>query len=374
MVSSPPGKYTKLESVDSDSEFDSGNGHKAHMDRGVNEMASSSETSLVRDFEDAADGSESGSPLFVQNAAEGSSANLRDSASSSENRDANAPSQSSDLEEQRSPNQVRLSPSQRLLNVIHYVFPFKQTYQRLNNGITTGRLQANVPGRFVGQGTDGVFRNLMAKPDTQAEINTQEQHPPTYDEAAADNTPEYWETTMISPMYDNEVFVQGLPVGNLANFVWNALVTVAFQLVGFILCYLLHTSHAAKQGTRAGLGIMILMYGYDRIPSNFGRADKIPVRYEPEDPNMIDVTKSSSIKAGSKIDEYHSSLFNKQDFAVLENTKTPYFAYGLIAFGIFIMLKASVDYFKVKQKEKRILAPQASAEVNTTTEEVNTQE
>lgn len=85
---------------------------------------------------------------------------------------------------------------------------------------------------------------------------------------------------------------------------------------------------------------------------------------------MIDVTKSLSIKAGSKIDEYHLSLFNKNDFPVLENTKTPYFAYGLIAFGIFIMLKALVDYYKVKQKEKRILAPQAQTEVNSTTEQV----
>lgn len=357
MVPSPPGKYTKLEQLESDLDAED-NQNKPLVG------LENAESSLVTEYEDA--GSPPGSPIFVQDAAEGSSANLRDSETE--------PSRSSDLEEQRLPDQVRLSPSQRFMNVIHYMFPVKQTYQRLNNGLTTGRLQANVPGRFVGQGTDGVFRNLMAKPDTQAELNTQEQHPPTYDEAAADSTPEYWETTMISPMYENEVFVQGLPVGNLANFVWNALVTVAFQLVGFILCYLLHTSHAAKQGTRAGLGIMILMFGWDKIPSNFGRADQIPVRYEPEDPNMIDITKSLSIKAGSRVDEYHLSLFNKLDFAKLENTKTPYFAYGLIAFGIFIMLKALFDYFKVKQKERRILAPQALSEVNTTTEPANSQE
>lgn len=356
------GKYKELDQTLSDSETDVAPLPKPSL---PTETASSSESSLVREYEDAEQPSET---LFVQSAAEGSSANLRDgNIGNDENVQSMSPGS---LEEQRLPAPGRLSPSQRLLNVIHYLFPVKQTYQRLNNGITTGRLQANVPGRFVGQGTDGMFRNLMAKPDTQAEINTQEQNPPSYDEAAADSTPEYWETTMISPMYDNEVFVQGLPVGNLANFVWNALVTVAFQLVGFILCYLLHTSHAAKQGTRAGLGIMILMFGYDKLPSNFGRADKIPVRYEPEDPNMIDVTKSLSIKAGSKIDEYHLSLFNKNDFPVLENTKTPYFAYGLIAFGIFIMLKALVDYYKVKQKEKRILAPQAQTEVNSTTEQV----
>lgn len=102
----------------------------------------------------------------------------------------------------------------------HFV-PIRQTYERISNGITTGRMQANVPGRFIGQGTDGVFRNLAAKPDTDAAIQEQELHPPTYEEAAADATPEYWESTVISPMYEDEVFVEGLPVGNVASFVWN---------------------------------------------------------------------------------------------------------------------------------------------------------
>lgn len=355
MLLLPQGKFKKLDLAESDSEQENGN-PKSPLQFSDMPPPNSTDSDEQSDSE--------AHTLFAHGGAEGLSANLRET-----NPDPETPvSSSADLEEQRLPSQIRLSPSQRLMNVIHYLFPVQQTYQRLNNGLTTGRLQANVPGRFVGQGTDGVFRNLMAKPDTQADISTQETHPPTYDEAAADSSPEYWESTMISPMYENEVFVQGLPVGNMANFIWNALVTVAFQLVGFILCYLLHTSHAAKQGTRAGLGIMVLMFGYDRLPSNFGRADKIPVRYEPEDPNMIDITKSLNIKAGSRVDEYHLSLFNKQDFTVLENTKTPYLAYGLIAFGILIMMKAVIDYFKLKQKEKRILAPQALAEINTTTE------
>ena len=131
-------------------------------------------------------------------------------------------------------------------------------------------------GRFIGQGTDGVFRNLMAKPDTEEMRQQQELNPPSYEEAAADASPEYWELTMISPMYEDEVFVQGLPVGNIANCVWNALVSVAFQFVGFILCYLLHTSHAAKQGSRAGLGINLIMYGWNLVPQNFGHPDKLP--------------------------------------------------------------------------------------------------
>lgn len=276
----------------------------------------------------------------------------------------------SDLERQHTGG---LSARQRALNVVHFLFPVRQTYERLSNGLATGRMQANTPGRFVGQGTDGVFRNLMAKPDTELLRVGQEVHPPTYEEAAADATPEYWETTMISPMYEDEVFVQGLPVGNVANFVWNTLVTVAFQLVGFILCYLLHTLHAAKHGTRAGLGILLIMYGYNIVPANLGRLDRIPPKYEPANPNAFDISKSLSIKTGNRLDTYLLSFKQNLNIANIYTAgKGPYFAYGLIAFGLFIIIKAVVDFYKVKQAEAHILAPQALQQMHSTTEHTET--
>lgn len=279
------------------------------------------------------------------------------------------PGGSSDLEGQS--DSVGLSARQRALNVLHFMFPVRQTYERLSNGLATGRMQVNTPGRFVGQGTDGVFRNLMAKPDTEATRVGQEQHPPSYEEAAADATPEYWETTMISPMYEDEVFVQGLPVGNLANFVWNTLVTVAFQLVGFILCYLLHTSHAAKHGTRAGLGISLIMFGYNIVPANSGRSDRIPPKYEPNNPNLFDISKSLSIKTGGQLDTYQLTFKQGLNIgAMYTSGKGPYFAYGMIAFGLFVVIKALVDFYRIKQTELQILAPQAQPETHTTTEEM----
>ncbi|OBA22336.1 hypothetical protein METBIDRAFT_25035, partial [Metschnikowia bicuspidata var. bicuspidata NRRL YB-4993] len=273
-----------------------------------------------------------------------------------------------DLERQGAAQPGRLSAASRLKNVVNYLFPFKQTYERLNNGISTGRLQLNAPGRFVGQGTDGVFRNLMAKPDTEENRMEQEQHPPTYDEAAADSSPEYWEATMISPMYEDEVFVHGLPVGNIANFVWNVLVSVAFQLVGFMLCYLLHTSHASKQGTRAGLGITILMYGYNVIPANFGRPDKVPTRYEPSDPNLFDISKSLPIATGGAVDNYLLGFVQHLDTNETQSgAQTPVSAYGIMALGALILLKSLVDFYFIKREEKRILAPRALEEVHTTT-------
>lgn len=271
-----------------------------------------------------------------------------------------------DLEAQLPPG---LSAKQRALNVMHYVFPFRQTYDRLSNGITTGRLQANVPGRFVGQGTDGVFRNLMAKPDTESNRIVQEQHPPSYEEAAADAAPEYWESTMMGPVYEDEVFVQGLPVGNMANFVWNILVTVAFQLVGFLLCYLLHTSHAAKHGSRAGLGIYLITYGYSILPTNLGSPDKIPPRYLPDNPNLFDISMSLSIKSGGRVDTFVLGFQQNLDAATTGVvSRLPYLAYGLVVFGGFMVIHAAVAFYRVKQTEQGMLAPPAQPVTHTSTE------
>lgn len=290
---------------------------------------------------------------YTQNPAEGSSSAL--------NREP------SELESQIT--MPRLTKTQRVMNVLNHLIPIKQTYERISNGLVTGRMQANVPGRFIGQGTDGVFRNLMAKPDVNSNNVKNETNPPTYEEAAADATPEYWESSVIAPIYDDEVFVEGLPVGNIANFVWNALVTVAFQFVGFLLCYLLHTSHAAKHGSRAGLGITFIFFGWNLVPSNFGSADKLPEKYEPKNPDNFDIDKSTNIGDGG-IDDFSSNLYhpNAED----KTNQIPYFAYGLIAFGLFMILKALMDYYRVKKMENEILNPPNTTPVtNSITEESN---
>lgn len=56
--------------------------------------------------------------------------------------------------------------------------------------------------------------------------------------------------------------IDSLPTGSFFSFAWNMLVSVSFQFVGFLLTYLLHTTHAAKLGSRAGLGITLIQYGF----------------------------------------------------------------------------------------------------------------
>ena len=94
---------------------------------------------------------------------------------------------------------------------------------------------------------------------------TQKDAPPSYASAQADAVPPYWETTINIPSASNtpgDMVVDSLPTGSLFSFLWNMLVSISFQFVGFLLTYLLHTTHAAKLGSRAGLGVTLIQYGF----------------------------------------------------------------------------------------------------------------
>ena len=108
--------------------------------------------------------------------------------------------------------------------------------------------------------------------------DSQKDAPPSYAAAQQDAVPPYWETTIHAPSASSEpgeVVVDGLPTGSLFSFLWNMLVSVSFQFVGFMLTYLLHTTHAAKLGSRAGFGITLIQYGFamrrDSQEAGFGQ-------------------------------------------------------------------------------------------------------
>ncbi|KAI9021707.1 hypothetical protein CLU79DRAFT_752875 [Phycomyces nitens] len=108
--------------------------------------------------------------------------------------------------------------------------------------------------------SDGVFSNMSAKPESDSA--TTEETPPTYAVAMADQSPPYWQTTIMAPVLGDLILVEGLPTGHILHFFWNLIISATFQVFGFMLTYLLHTSHASKQGSRAGLGVSMIQYGF----------------------------------------------------------------------------------------------------------------
>lgn len=203
--------------------------------------------------------------------------------------------------------------------------------------------------RRMGWGNDGVFANLSAKPQVAAE-KEEEEMPPTYEQAAADATPPYWETTILAPgMSSDEVFIDGLPVGSLFAFVWNAMISMSFQLVGFLLTYLLHTTHAAKNGSKAGLGVTLIQYGFymRASPPSAPVGGAPPADAAPKDPNSINVS-------GGESDAHSSSGIGR----------TEWISYILMIVGWFILIRACSEFIRARRTEQVILAsPERAAAV-----------
>lgn len=137
---------------------------------------------------------------------------------------------------------------------------------------------------------DGVFSNMNAKPEGRRSRRTDDPNdrgddddladdtlPPTYEAAAADIAPTYWESTVFggNALAESEggwtpdganigevpdMIVDGMLLGTLFGFFWNFFISASFQFVGFVITFLLHSTNAAKYGGRAGLGVTLLQF------------------------------------------------------------------------------------------------------------------
>ena len=112
---------------------------------------------------------------------------------------------------------------------------------------------------------DGVFANVMAKPQPQRAAIAENEDAvrdslPSYADARADAVPPYWETVVHAPEDPSAILVDNLPAGSVFILVLNILISYLFQFVGFFLTYLLHTTHAAKYGSRIGLSLTLIQF------------------------------------------------------------------------------------------------------------------
>lgn len=167
----------------------------------------------------------------------------------------------------------------------------------------------------------------------------------TYEQAAADAAPPYWETTILAPGFGglDEVYVDGMPVGSVFSFVWNGMISTSFQLVGFLLTYLLHSTHAAKNGSRAGLGITLIQYGFYMKGSPEGEAPAMsgPDGYAaPPDPNSHDFDPGEVTDGGSG-----NSVI----------TGGEWMSYVLMVVGWFILIKSVAEFLRARRHEQLVM-------------------
>ncbi|KIP08358.1 hypothetical protein PHLGIDRAFT_18960 [Phlebiopsis gigantea 11061_1 CR5-6] len=246
----------------------------------------------------------------------------------------------------------------------------------------------------VGGGTDndGVFANVTAKPSRPIRImegdntylvpeESQKDAPPSYASAQADAVPPYWETTIHAPSSGSgpgDVMIDSLPTGSLFSFLWNMLVSISFQFVGFLLTYLLHTTHAAKLGSRAGLGITLIQYGF----AMRGRAEDWSKEQTDgwgwQSTQQGDATNPlPTFSTAAEADEYYSKLAANgtawpssvpmgsavETPSLFGDATTEWLSFFLMTVGWFVLLTSLLGFWRVKRWERGILASTPSSSI-----------
>jgi hypothetical protein len=157
-------------------------------------------------------------------------------------------------------------------------------------------------------------------------------------------------------MLSDEVYVDGLPVGSVFSFVWNGMISMSFQIVGFLLTYLLHTTHAAKSGSRAGLGITLVQYGFSmKGASVVGGTDASGASPDasdvfagtPADPNTHDFDPAKEGTDGGFDQGVGGGLGGISG--------ADWFAYILMIVGWFILIRSVSDFLRARRHEQLVL-------------------
>lgn len=231
-----------------------------------------------------------------------------------------------------------------------------------------------------GIGNDGVFNNITAKPSTSG-VRVQDGDniyivpeessaipPPSYASAQADAVPPYHTSTLLLPTIGGEltqgnIIVDALPTGTLFAFLWNALVSTTFQFIGFVLTWVMGTTHAARHGSRAGLGITLIQWGLalrarldeagSWSESTFATAKEADEYFQSTGHHNISSIEQPNVPSGSQADGFSW----KGDVALTNPMATEWLSFLLMTAGWFLLLTSTLGFWRVKRWEKSILAP-----------------
>ncbi|KAF9266636.1 hypothetical protein L218DRAFT_896834 [Marasmius fiardii PR-910] len=229
--------------------------------------------------------------------------------------------------------------------------------------------------RILGGGAenDGVFANVTAKPQPAQVIRTaegnihlvpeetQKEAPPSYQSAQADAVPPYWETTVVTPAVPgqsgSDMIIEDLPSGSVWVFLINTFISFFFNFIGFLLTFLLHTSHAGKFGSRAGLGLTLIQYGF------YTRTGSVLLELD----DSGDDANSGMMATGSPMEPANpmatgaptptipdpSQTDNIQFQAVFASSRD-WLAFICMAIGWFLLLTSCIGFWRVKRWESSI--------------------
>jgi hypothetical protein len=238
------------------------------------------------------------------------------------------------------------------------------------------RMQPRRPSGAIGGGgnNDGVFANVTAKPSAPVRVqdgddtylvpeDSRAEAPPSYSSAQADAVPPYWETTIHVPFATDasELIIDSLPTGTLFSFLWNLLVSMSFQFIGFLLTYLLHTTHAARLGSRAGLGVTLIQFGFalrQKMDGDATSNDPDTWKWKTEDPVPTFSSASEADAYASATNTTLGSMTDDQAGNFVADATAEWLSFFLMTVGWFILLTSFLGFWRVKRWERGIMTSQ----------------
>lgn len=135
---------------------------------------------------------------------------------------------------------------------------------------------------------------------------------------------------------------------------------MSFQFVGFLLTYLLHTTHAAKNGSKAGLGIALVQWGFSMKGPGNSDPDPSQGNQLPPDPNSHEIGSSTADATAAAV----AAMIDGQDVNTGPNgagrstwslTTNDWIAYCVMILGWFILIKSVSNFLKARRHEQLVL-------------------
>ncbi|KAF9048412.1 hypothetical protein BJ165DRAFT_1459314 [Panaeolus papilionaceus] len=221
----------------------------------------------------------------------------------------------------------------------------------------------------VGGGTDndGVFANVTAKPQPGRVIRTDDgnvhvvpedsakEAPPSYVEAQADAVPPYWETTIHAPAAldpNADLIIDDQPTGSLLIFCVNVFISFFFQFVGFLLTYLLSTSHAAKFGSRAGLGLTLIQFGL--ASRGMGFMDDTT---DGGDTTTTGTDNGWPVPTPSTTSSVNDTTVADPAGEPFSSSSKDWLSFLFMTMGWFLLLTSTLGFWRVKRWEQSVRTP-----------------
>lgn len=137
------------------------------------------------------------------------------------------------------------------------------------------------------------------------------------------------------------------------------MISMSFQLVGFLLTYLLHSTHAAKNGSKAGLGVTLIQYGFSLkgasskpgAPAGPGGPDFMT----PSDPNNHNFDPNAPVSGSDDAAFIPNANDGGSASGFAAMGASDWFAYALMIVGWFVLIKAISEYLKARRHEALVM-------------------